>query len=47
MAKLIADGKSLDDVYAAKPFADFDAKLGMNEQASKNWMRVVYASLKM
>jgi glyoxylase-like metal-dependent hydrolase (beta-lactamase superfamily II) len=47
MAKLIADGKSLDDVYAAKPFADFDAKLGMNEQASKNWMHVVYASLKM
>ena len=46
MAKLIAEGKSLDDVYAAKPFADFDAKWAANEQASKNWMRVVYNSLK-
>lgn len=46
MAKLIAEGKSLDDVYAAKPFADFDAKFNLPEQASKNWMRVVYASLK-
>ena len=46
MAKLIADGKSEPEIYEAKPFADFDAKLNMNEQASKNWMRVVYASLK-
>jgi hypothetical protein len=46
MAKLIKEGKSEDDVVAAKPFADFDAKLGMNEQASKNWIRVNYNSLK-
>jgi glyoxylase-like metal-dependent hydrolase (beta-lactamase superfamily II) len=46
MAKLIAEGKSLDDVYAAKPYADLDAKLGVNEQAAKNFMRVVYSSLK-
>ncbi|MEI9805322.1 MAG: MBL fold metallo-hydrolase [Pseudolabrys sp.] len=46
MSKLIAEGKSLDDVYAAKPFADYDAKWAPNEQASKNFMRVVYYSLK-
>jgi glyoxylase-like metal-dependent hydrolase (beta-lactamase superfamily II) len=46
MAKLIAEGKNLDDVYAAKPYADFDLKLAVNEQAAKNFMRVVYYSLK-
>jgi len=46
MVKLIAEGKSLDDVYAAKPFADFDAKLNVNEQAGRNFMRGVYLSLK-
>jgi cyclase len=46
MQKLIAEGKSLDDIYAAKPFADFDAKHAANEQAAKNFTRVVYYSLK-
>jgi glyoxylase-like metal-dependent hydrolase (beta-lactamase superfamily II) len=46
MMKLIKEGKSEDDVIAAKPFADIDAKLGATEQASKNWIRVVYNSLK-
>lgn len=46
MAKLIAEEKSLDDIYAAKPFADLDAKWAANEQAAKNFMRVVYMSLK-
>ena len=46
MIKLIKEGKSEDDVIAAKPLADIDAKLGANEQASKNCIRVVYNSLK-
>jgi len=46
MAALIAAGKSESDVLAAKPFADLDAKWAANEQAAKNFMRVVYASLK-
>jgi cyclase len=46
MAALIKDGKSESDIYAAKPFADLDAKWAANEQAAKNFMRVVYASLK-
>ncbi len=46
MAKLIAEGKTEADVLAAKPFADLDAKWALNEQAGRNWMRVVYNSLK-
>jgi glyoxylase-like metal-dependent hydrolase (beta-lactamase superfamily II) len=46
MAKLVKDGKSLEEVYAAKPFADFDAKLKASEQQAKNFMRVVYMTVK-
>jgi cyclase len=46
MAKLIKAGKSEQDAIAAKPFADFDAKLGASEQQSTNFIRVVYNSLK-
>jgi glyoxylase-like metal-dependent hydrolase (beta-lactamase superfamily II) len=45
MAKLVKDGKSEDDVVAAKPFADLDAKWASTELASKNFIRVVYHSL--
>jgi hypothetical protein len=31
---------------AARPYADFDARLGGNEQAAKNLLRVAYSSLK-
>ena len=34
-----------DDVVAAKPFADLDAKWAPTELASKNFIRVVYHSL--
>ena len=46
MIALIKEGKSEADILAVKPFADFDAKLKANEQASTNWMRVVYGSVK-
>ena len=45
MAKLVKDGKSEDDVVAAKPFADLDAKWAPTELASKNFVRVVWHSL--
>jgi cyclase len=45
MAKLVKDGKSEDDVVAAKPFSDLDAKWAPTELASKNFIRVVYHSL--
>jgi cyclase len=45
MAKLVKDGKSEDDVVAAKPFADLDAKWAPTELAGNNFIRVVYHSL--
>ncbi|HWJ35978.1 MAG TPA: hypothetical protein VNR70_11960 [Steroidobacteraceae bacterium] len=46
METLIREGKSEDDVLAAKPFADFDAKFGATGQAGQNFIRAVYRSLK-
>jgi cyclase len=46
MARLVKDGKSEQDVIALKPFADLDAKWAPTDQASTNFMRVVYNSLK-
>jgi cyclase len=45
MAKLVKDGKSEEDVLAAKPFADLDAKWAPSELAASNFVRVVYHSL--
>jgi glyoxylase-like metal-dependent hydrolase (beta-lactamase superfamily II) len=45
MTKLIKDGKTEDEVLAAKPFADLDAKWAPNETASKNFIRAVYGSM--
>jgi len=45
MAKLVKDGKSEDDVVAAKPFIDLDAKWAPTDLAATNFIRVVYHSL--
>jgi cyclase len=45
MEKLVKEGKSEDDVVAAKPFADLDAKWAPTELAAKNFIRAVYHSL--
>lgn len=45
MAALVKDGKTEDEVVAAKPFADLDAKWAPTELASKNFIRVVYHSI--
>jgi cyclase len=45
MAKLVKEGKSEDDVAAAKPFADLDAKWAPTELAARNFVRVVWHSL--
>jgi glyoxylase-like metal-dependent hydrolase (beta-lactamase superfamily II) len=45
MAALVKQGKSEDDVVAAKPFADLDVKWAPTDLASKNFIRVVYHSL--
>lgn len=43
---LIAAGRTEDETVAAKPNADYDAKLHVSGQASGNFIRVVYRSLK-
>jgi glyoxylase-like metal-dependent hydrolase (beta-lactamase superfamily II) len=45
MDKLVKDGKSEQDVVAAKPFADLDKKWAPTELASTNFIRVVWHSL--
>jgi cyclase len=45
MEKLVREGKSEDQVVAAKPFADLDAKWAPTELAGTNFIRVVYHSL--
>ena len=45
MEKLVKEGKSEDQVVAAKPFADLDTKWAPTELASTNFIRVVYHSL--
>jgi cyclase len=45
MAALVKQGKSEDDVVAAKPFVDLDAKWALSELAATNFVRVVYHSL--
>jgi glyoxylase-like metal-dependent hydrolase (beta-lactamase superfamily II) len=45
MAALVKQGKTEDEVVAARPFADLDAKWAPTELASTNFIRVVYHSL--
>jgi cyclase len=45
MDKLVKQGKSENDVVAAKPFADLDKKWAPTELASTNFVRVVWHSL--
>jgi glyoxylase-like metal-dependent hydrolase (beta-lactamase superfamily II) len=46
MAKLVKAGKTEAEVIAARPFADYDKKLGATDEQSRNFIRVVYHSLK-
>jgi cyclase len=46
IAKLKAAGKREDEVVAARPNADYDAKLKLDERSIGNFIRVVYRSLK-
>ena len=46
VAKLIDEGKSIDDAVAAKPNGDYDTRFNANEMQAGNFVRVVYRSLK-
>jgi glyoxylase-like metal-dependent hydrolase (beta-lactamase superfamily II) len=45
IARLKAAGKSEEEVVAARPTADYDAKLNASERSIGNFLRVVYRSL--
>jgi glyoxylase-like metal-dependent hydrolase (beta-lactamase superfamily II) len=44
--KLFNEGKSEQEVVAAKPLADLDAKWAANDQQAQNWVRMVYNSFR-
>ena len=45
--KLVNDeGKTEQEVLAAKPLADLDAKWAANPEQAQNWTRMVYNSFK-
>jgi len=46
VAKLKAEGKTEDQAVAAKPVADFQAKVGANDMQADNAVRRIYATLK-
>jgi cyclase len=45
VAKLKADGKTVDQAVAAKPLADLQAKANQTDMASDNLVRLVYAQV--
>jgi cyclase len=44
--KLVREGKTEQEVLAAKPLADLDAKWAANPEQAQNWTRMVYNSFK-
>jgi len=47
VAKLVSDGKSEDEAVAARAINDLEKKTGASEQATANFVRLIYRSLKM
>jgi len=45
VAKLKADGRTVDQAVAAKPLADLQAKVGANDMATDNLVRTVYSQV--
>jgi len=46
VAPLVAQGKTVEEVIAAKPTAEFDAKVPQGEQTSERFIKWLYAELK-
>jgi cyclase len=45
MTKLIKEGKNIDEIIAAKPTADYDAKWGVGLLKPDQWVRIIYAGM--
>ena len=46
MKRLIQEGKSIDEIIAAKPTADLDPKWGEGFLKPDVWVRIVYSVMK-
>jgi hypothetical protein len=46
VAPLVAQGKTVEEVIAAKPTADFDASVPQGAQSAERFLRSLYADLK-
>jgi cyclase len=46
IATLVAQGKTLEEVIAAKPTADFDAQVPQGAQSSERFVKWLYAEVK-
>jgi hypothetical protein len=45
MAKLIKEGKNIDEIVAAKPTADYDSKWGGGFLKPDQWVQIIYAGM--
>lgn len=45
MIKLIKEGKNIDEIVAAKPSADYDAKWGDGFLKPDQWVKIVYSAM--
>jgi hypothetical protein len=43
MTALIKEGKNIDEIVAAKPTADYDAKWGGGFLKPDKWVKIVYS----
>jgi cyclase len=43
MIKLIKEGKNIDEIVAAKPTADYDARWGGGFLKPDQWVKIVYS----
>lgn len=46
MKKLIAEGKTLEEIVALKPFADYDKKLGGGFLPPEKFLKIFYGVVK-
>jgi hypothetical protein len=44
--KLVKEGKTEEEVVAAQPLADLDAKWAANEEVARNFTKMVYNSFR-
>ena len=46
VATLVSQGKSIEEVIAARPTASFDARVAQSEETAERFIRWLYAELK-